>query len=274
MQAAFGTRVTVLQRRGHLLPQEDPDVSAEIEALLADAGVRVLTGVSAQEVTEDGERIRVAYRAADGTTGSVEGDLVLAAAGRRPVTDGLGLAEAGIRVGERGEVVVDEQLRTSLPHVFAVGDVNGGPMFTYVSLDDYRIVLDQLTGTGSRSVTDRVAIPHVVFTTPPLARVGMTEAEARATGRPLKTAVRRVADMAGVPRAKIVGDVRGVMKAVVDAETDEVLGVSVLAHDSHELINTVATAMRLGGTATVLRDGIYTHPSMTESLNDLFGNLR
>ena len=273
MQAAFGVEVTLVHRGPRILPAEDPDISDRIAALLAEAGVNVITGAAARAVADAGDAVTVEYTAADGAVRTVTGDLVLAALGRRVVTDGLGLAEVGIKTDEKGAVVVDEHLRTSLPHVFAVGDANGGPQFTYVSLDDYRIVLDQLTGAGIRSTADRVAVPHVVFTTPPLARVGMTEAEARASGRDLRIAVREVADMATVPRAKIVGDARGVMKAFVDAETDEVLGVTLLAHDAHEVINTVAVAMRLDATATALRDGIYTHPSMTEALNDLFGNL-
>jgi pyruvate/2-oxoglutarate dehydrogenase complex dihydrolipoamide dehydrogenase (E3) component len=203
----------------------------------------------------------------------VVGDVVLAALGRRPATAGLGLERVGIAVDDRGAIVVDEYLRTSLPHVFAVGDVNGGPQFTYVSLDDYRIVLDQLTGEGKRSTAGRVAVPAVTFMTPPLARVGMTETQARATGRPVKVATRKVADMATVPRARIVGDPRGLMKAVVDAQTDAVLGATILAYDAHELINVIALAMRHGITATTLRDEIYTHPSMTEAFNDLFANL-
>ena len=269
MQAAFGTPVTLLQRSDRVLRDEDPDVSREVESLLAGAGVRVLTGVAIERITEG----TVSFLGKDGVADAVTGDVVLAALGRRPVTDGLGLERVGIGVDARGAVVVDEHLRTSLPNVFAVGDVNGGPQHTYVSLDDYRIVLDALVGRGERTTSDRVAVPYTVFTTPPLGRVGLTEAQARATGRPVRLAVRRVADMATVPRAKIVGDDRGFMKAVVDAETDAVLGVAILAHDAQELVNTVALAMRLGATATTLRDGIWTHPSMTEALNDLFGAL-
>jgi pyruvate/2-oxoglutarate dehydrogenase complex dihydrolipoamide dehydrogenase (E3) component len=273
MQAAFGTQVTLLQRGEHLLPREDPDISTEVETLLSAAGVQVITSASVQEVSDVGDHARVTYQTGEGSPATVESDAVLAALGRRAMTGGLGLERVGIVVGERGEVPVDEHLRTALPHVFAVGDVNGGPQFTYISLDDYRIVLDQLTGAGTRSTKDRLAVPHVVFTTPPLARVGMTETESRATGRSLRVAVRRVADMATVPRAGIVGERRGVMKAVVDAETDAVLGLTILAHDAHEVINTVALSLRLGATASMLREGIYTHPSMTEALNDLLANL-
>jgi pyruvate/2-oxoglutarate dehydrogenase complex dihydrolipoamide dehydrogenase (E3) component len=274
MQAAFGVEVTVLQRGERILPAEDPDISARIAVLLAEGGVEVVTGAAVSGVVDGEGATSVSFMRSDGVVESVDGDLVLAALGRRPMTDGLGLDAVGIETDARGAVVVDQHLRTSIPNVFAVGDVNGGPQHTYVSLDDYRIVLDQLTGDGTRSTGDRVAVPHVVFTTPPLARVGLTEREARATGRPLRTATREVEAMATVPRARIVGDTRGVMKAVVDASTGEVLGVTLLAHDAHEMINTVAVAMRLGATATQLRDGIYTHPSMTEALNDLFGALQ
>lgn len=273
MQASFGTDVTLLHRRAHILPGEDEDLSERVEALLIEQGVRIVTDAAVNRVRTVADGVSVDYKLADGTTESVEGDLVLAALGRRPMTDGLGLGDVGIDTDARGAVTVDEHLRTSLPHVFALGDVNGGPQHTYISLDDYRIVLDQLTGAGTRSTADRVAVPHVIFTTPPLARVGLTEREARNTGRSLRTATREVEAMATVPRARIVGDTRGVMKAVTDAATGEILGVTLLSYDSHEMINTVAVAMRLGATVQQLRDGIYTHPSMTEAFNDLFAAL-
>lgn len=273
MQASFGTEVILLHRREHILPAEDEDTSDRVAALLAEQGVQIVTEAAVTRVGDTADGVSVDYTIADGTTQSVHGDLVLAALGRRPMTDGLGLEDVGIETDHRGAVKVDEHLRSSLQHVFAIGDVNGGQQHTYISLDDYRIVLDQLTGAGTRSTADRVAVPHVIFTTPPLARVGLTEREARRTGRPVHTATREVEAMATVPRARIVGDTRGVMKAVTDATSGEVLGVTILAYDSHETINTVAVAMRLGATAQQLRDGIYTHPSMTEALNDLFGAL-
>jgi pyruvate/2-oxoglutarate dehydrogenase complex dihydrolipoamide dehydrogenase (E3) component len=209
----------------------------------------------------------------DGEVATIDADLILVALGRRPVTGGLALDKAGVAVREDGSVIVDEHLRTSRSHIFAVGDVNGGPQFTYISLDDYRIVLDQLDGPGRRSTADRVAVPYSLFVTPPLSRAGLTEKAARAAGHRVKVATMRVADMATVPRARIVGDPRGLMKAVVDADTDAILGVALLSHDSHEVINTVALAMRHGITATQLRDEIYTHPSMTEAFNQLLGAL-
>jgi probable pyridine nucleotide-disulfide oxidoreductase len=197
----------------------------------------------------------------------------LVALGRIPATQGLNLAAAGVRTIDRGAVEVDEHLRTSQPHIFAVGDVNGGPQFTYLSLDDHRIVLDQLVGSGVRSTADRVAVPYTVFMTPPLARVGLTERQAQATGRAVKVASKPVAQIAAMPRARIVGDPRGLMKFVVDADTDEVLGAALLNVDAQEVINLVSLAMRYGVTATDLSDGIYTHPSITEGLNEVLATL-
>ena len=273
MHAAFGTRVTLLERGPRILRSEDDDIAATATEILTTAGVTVHTGVVVTDVKDDHAASVVTFTDPAGVERTVRADTVLAALGRRPHTADLGLDAVGIQTDANGAVIVDEHLRTTQPHVYAVGDVNGGPQFTYISLDDYRIVLDDLTGAGRRTTTDRRAVAFALFMTPPLARVGLTETEARATGRPLRIATRNVADMATVPRARIVHDPRGVMKAVVDAETDRVLGVTMLSHDSHETINTVALAMRHGITASRLRDEIYTHPSMTEALNDLFANL-
>lgn len=196
---------------------------------------------------------------------------------RRPDADStiatLDLDAAGIRTTARGAIEVDERLRTSQPHIFALGDVNGGPQFTYVSLDDARIVLDQLLGSGTRTTTDRVAVPHTLFTTPPLAAVGLTEGQARAEGRRVKVARENVADIIAMPRAYTVEETRGLMKVVIDAETDLILGAALLSIDAQELINTVALAIRHGITATELQDSIYTHPSSTEAFNELFDNV-
>jgi pyruvate/2-oxoglutarate dehydrogenase complex dihydrolipoamide dehydrogenase (E3) component len=186
------------------------------------------------------------------------------------VTGALRLDAAGVRTTARGAVEVDEHLRTSQPHIYALGDVNGGPQFTYVSLDDARIVLDQLLGDGIRTTTDRVAVPHSLFITPPLATAGLTEREARSQGRHITVSRERVADIVAMPRAYTVEETRGVMKFIVDADTDQILGAAILSIDAQEIINTVTLAMRHGITATQLRDSIYTHPSSTEALNEVF----
>lgn len=268
MYAAYGAEVTVLERHDAVLTREDDDIVSCATELLAEAGVRLVT--AAQVTAVDGGTV---HYEVGGAPTSVDADLILVALGRHPVTADLGLPNAGVATRPDGSIEVDEHLRTNVAHVFAVGDVNGGPQFTYVSLDDYRIVADQLTGAGSRSTTDRRAVPFSLFMTPPLSRVGLTEREARAAGHRVKVAALPVAKMATVPRARIVRQAKGMMKAVVDADTDEILGAALLSYDSHEVINTVALAMRHGITASTLRDEIYTHPSMTEAFNQLLGAL-
>lgn len=268
MCAAYGAHVTLLERQPAVLSREDDDVAAVAAKLLEEAGVHIVCAADVTSIDESTVHYRVGARET-----SVEADGILVALGRRPVTSGLNLEAASIAIRDDGTIAVDEHLRTSQPHIFAVGDVNGGPQFTYVSLDDYRVVLDQLNGNGSRTTSDRVAVPYTLFMTPPLARVGLTERQAREAGGAIKVAALPVAKMATVPRARIVHQPAGLMKVVVDAYTDEILGAALLSYDSHEVINTVALAMRHGITATTLRDSIYTHPSMTEAFNQLLGML-
>ncbi|ACU71479.1 pyridine nucleotide-disulphide oxidoreductase dimerisation region [Catenulispora acidiphila DSM 44928] len=278
MLSTYGTEVTVLEAGVRILPREDEDVVGVVEQILTDDGVTVRTGVRVTRVedTADGALVHYEANGADGTagtSGTLEADVVLSAVGRTPRTAELRLDAAGIRTTVRGAVEVDEHLRTNRPHIFAVGDVNGGPQFTYISLDDSRIVADQLLGEGKRATSDRVAVPYTLFMGPPLARVGVTETEALATGRPVRIVSKAVAAMAAMPRAGIVGETRGVMKFVIAADTDEVLGAAILSVDSQELINTVALAMRSGVTASTLRDAIYTHPSSTEAFNEVLATV-
>jgi probable pyridine nucleotide-disulfide oxidoreductase len=268
MYAAYGSEVTVLERHAQVLAREDDDIAETARNILQDKGVRIITEAQVTSV-DDGT---VTYTVS-GNEQTVDADTILVALGREPVTADLHLAAAGVDTTPAGAVAVDEYLRTTQSHIFATGDVNGGPQFTYVSLDDYRIVADQLVGSGTRSTADRKAVPYNLFMTPPLGRVGLTEREARAAGLDIKVAAMRVADMATVPRARIVGEPEGRMKVVVDAQTDLILGAALLCYDAHEVINTVALAMRHGITASTLRDSIYTHPSMTEAFNQLLGAL-
>ncbi|MFF9507699.1 FAD-dependent oxidoreductase [Streptomyces sp. NPDC014724] len=189
-----------------------------------------------------------------------------------PATAGLALEAAGVRTTERGAVEVDEHLRTSQPHIYAL-DVDGGPDFTYISLDDSRIVLDQLIGGGKRFITDRVAVPYTVLITPPLATIGLTEAQAREAGHRVKIASQPVAEIIAMPRAYVVEDTRGVMKFVIDAETDEILCAALLSVDAQELINTVALPVRHGIKAAELRDAVYTHPTSTEAFNGVLATI-
>ncbi|MGW1788223.1 FAD-dependent oxidoreductase [Streptomyces tubercidicus] len=265
---AFGSQVTLFEAAPELLGQEDDDIAAAAVKILTDDGIEIVAGAEVTEVRDGETGAQLTYEKG-GVRHTVEADAVLAAVGRAPTTHDLGLEAAGVATTERGAVRVDEYLRTSRPHIYALGDVNGGPQFTYVSLDDSRIVLDQLTGEGTRSTTDRVAIPHTVFMTPPLATVGLTEKEARAAGHRVKVGSQAVADIVAMPRAYVVEETRGMMKFVMDADTDEILGAALLSVDAQELINTVALAMRHRLKAADLRDAVYTHPSSTEAFNDV-----
>lgn len=268
----FGAQVTLFESSARILDHEDDDIQAVAERILVDEGIDIVTGANVTEVRDGAGGAEISYTN-DGRERVLVVDTVLAAAGRRPATDGLGLAAAGVRTTARGAVEVDEHLRTSQPHIFALGDVNGGPQFTYVSLDDSRIVLDQLLGEGKRSTADRVAVARTLFMTPPLANVGLTEADARAAGYRVKIASQPVAEIIAMPRANVVDETRGVMKFVIDLDTDRILGATLLSVDAQELINTVALAIRHGVTASELRDAVYTHPSSTEAFNDVLGTI-
>ncbi|WP_411731435.1 FAD-dependent oxidoreductase [Paeniglutamicibacter sp.] len=271
MFAHFGSKVTVLDRGARALKKEDEDVAAEVLSALADVGVEVRVGASVQRIRQDADSAKVSYNQG-GQMHEIEADAVLIALGRTPATGGLNLEAAGIELTATGAVKVDERLSTTAEGVYAMGDVNGGPQFTYVSLDDNRIVADAILGTGKRSTADRVAVPHTIFTTPPLARVGLSEETARAQGLRIKVAVKKVAEIAAMPRPKIVGDARGIIKVVVDADSDRVLGAALMHVDSQEVINLVALAMRQGVPSAALRDSIFTHPSSTEALNEVLGS--
>jgi probable pyridine nucleotide-disulfide oxidoreductase len=269
---AFGSQVTMFERAARILGREDDDIAAVAESILAGEGIEIVTGGHVTEV-RDGEGGATVVYDKDGQQHSVEVDAILAAAGRVPATRDLGLDAAGVRTTEAGAIEVDEYLRTSQPHIYALGDVKGGVQFTYLSLDDSRIVLDQLTGEGRRSTTDRVVVPRTLFMTPPLATVGMTEREAREAGHRVKIASQPVAEIVAMPRAYAVEETRGAMKFVIDAETDEILGAALLSVDAQEIINTVALAMRAGIKAAELRDAVYTHPSSTEAFNDVLATI-
>ncbi|WP_051266601.1 dihydrolipoyl dehydrogenase family protein [Nakamurella lactea] len=272
MYREFGSEVTVLEGAPAILGREDDDVAAAVREILTDTGITLLEGASVTEIVDGADAATVRYTVGE-RPGSVAADAVLVVVGRRPNTDGLGLAAAGVQLTERGAVRVDEHLRTTADGVFAVGDVNGGPQFTYVSLDDNRIVLDQLAGQGVRSTADRVAVPATTFITPPLARVGMTEREAVDAGHEVLVGKKKVAEVAAMPRPKAVAEPRGLLKLVVDADTDQLLGAAWLSVDGQEVINLLALAIRTGVTASTLRDSIWTHPSTTEGLNEVLGTL-
>jgi pyruvate/2-oxoglutarate dehydrogenase complex dihydrolipoamide dehydrogenase (E3) component len=270
--ARFGSRVTVFESASRILPHEDDEAVAVAEDILAGDGIEILKDARVLEI-RDGETCATVVYDKDGRTIELEADAVLAATGRTPATRDLGLEAAGVRTTGHGAVEVDEYLRTSQPHIYALGDVRGGPQHTYLSTDDGRVVIDQLLGDGRRRTSDRVAVPRTLFMTPPFATVGLTEREAREAGHQVRIASEAVADIVAMPRAYIVEETRGFMKFVIDAETDEILGAILLSVDAQELINTVALAMRHGVKAAELRDAVYNHPTSIEAFNEVLATI-
>lgn len=263
MYASFGSQVTVLEGYSELISREDRDIAASVQQVLEQKGIVFRLNARVQSV--DGST--VVYQ--DTVTGGqyrLEADAVLLATGRRPHTAGLNLDVAGVEVNERGAIVVNEQLQTTNPAIRAIGDVKGGLQFTYISLDDYRILREDLFGAGERRVSDRDPVGYSVFIDPPLARIGMGEEEARKKGLNIKV---NKLPVAAIPRARTLGDTNGLFKVIVDADTDKILGCTLFGPDASEVINLVAMAMKTGQEYTFLRDFIFTHPSMSEALNDL-----
>ncbi|HBC6261517.1 reactive chlorine resistance oxidoreductase RclA [Citrobacter braakii] len=266
MFANFGSKVTIYEAAPLFLAREDRDIADAIANILRDKGVEIILNAKVQAVSSHDGAVQVQMPEGVQTV-----DALLVASGRKPATENLQLQNAGVDVNERGAIVVNKYLRTSADNIWAMGDVTGGLQFTYISLDDFRIVRDNLLGEGLRNTGDRQNVPYSVFMTPPLSRVGMTEEQARASGAAVQVVTLPVA---AIPRARVMNDTRGVLKAVVNRETKQILGVSLLCVDSHEMINIIKTVMDAGLPYTTLRDQIFTHPSMSESLNDLFSLIK
>ncbi len=265
----FGSEVTVVQRDKQLLTREDADVAEAVAEILRQDGVEVLLETQAQrtEQTEDG-KIRLTISTPEGES-ALEGSHLLVAAGRPPNTDRLNLEAAGVETDKRGFIRVNERLETNVPGIWALGDVKGGPAFTHISYDDFRIVRINLLEGGNATITDRM-VPYTVFIDPQLGRVGLSEEEAREQGRNVRVA--RM-PMSHVARALEVDEPRGMMKAVVDADTDQILGCAVLGIEGGEVMAMIQIAMMGEVPYTVLRDAIFAHPTLAESLNNLFATI-
>ncbi len=261
----LGAEVTIIHRSGQLLSREDPDVAEEMRKILEDDGIRVLLNASATAVSGESGAIRLDVEVS-GHTERIEGSHLLTAAGRTPNTDSLDLAATGVELNDRGYIVVDEHLRTNVEGIYAIGDVTPGPKFTHVSYDDYRILQGSLTNGVTRTTTDRL-IPYTVFTNPQLGRVGLSERDAKQAGRAYRVA--RL-PMTSVARALEVDETRGFMKALVDPDTDQILGAAVLGLEGGEIMSMLEIAMMGKVPYTALRDGIFAHPLLAESLNNLF----
>ncbi len=261
--AALGVKVTLYHRRAQLLPHDEPSVAQAVAQALEEQGIRLVLASDIQQVRDTDHGVAVISSGDEQVY-----DAVLVAAGRRPNASQLDLAAAGVKTDERGAVVVNDHLQTTQPHIWALGDVNGGPQYTYVSLDDFRIVKSQLLGDGSYTRAQRAVLPHVIFMQTPLARVGLTEAAARAQYSD-DVKVKELPAMA-VPRMHVDNKTTGLLKAVIQPSTGHILGATLFCQQAPEVINTIKTAMDAGLPYTTLRDQIFTHPTVSEALNDLF----
>ena len=264
--ASFGSKVTILQDGDIFLPREDEEIAGAVRESLESRGIRVMTGVKVRALEQAEGKALVAVDNGKEVQ-KLEAEAVLVATGRRPNTAGLNLEAAGVEIGPRGGIVTDDSLTTTAPHIYAMGDVRGGLQFTYISLDDFRIVKSKVLGDGSYTLKERGAVPYSVFLIPPFSRVGLSEKEAVEKGYKVKVA--RLA-AAAIPKAQVLEQPAGLLKAVIDEETGLILGAHLFCQESYEMINMIKLAMDAKVPYQVLRDMIYTHPTMSEAFNDLF----
>jgi pyruvate/2-oxoglutarate dehydrogenase complex dihydrolipoamide dehydrogenase (E3) component len=261
----FGSRVTIVQSQGQLLGREDADVAKEVANILQQDGIEVLLNAKAGRVSQADGSVRLEVQQSGHST-MLAGSHLLVATGRLPNSDSLNLAAAGVQTGDRGFIRVNSRLETTADGVYALGDIKGGPAFTHISYDDFRIIRTNLIEKGS-ATTDGRLVPYTVFIDPQLGRIGMTEAEARKQKPNIRVAK---LPMTSVARAREMDETRGFMKAIVDDETNQILGAAVLGVEGGEVMSAIEIAMMGKLPYTALRDGVFAHPTLTESLNNLF----
>jgi pyruvate/2-oxoglutarate dehydrogenase complex dihydrolipoamide dehydrogenase (E3) component len=261
----FGSRVTIVQSSGQLLNREDSDVAGEVASILKQDGIEVLLNARAASVTKTGGQIHLAIYTGDESR-VCDGSHLLVATGRVPNTDLLNVSAAGIATDKRNFIRVNGKLETGCPGIYALGDIKGGPAFTHISYDDFRILRTNLIEKGSAS-TDGRLVPYTLYIDPQLGRIGLTEAEARAQNKSIRVA--RM-PMTYVARALEVDETRGFMKAIIDAGTNQILGAAVLGLEGGEIMSMLELAMMGNLPFTKLRDAVFAHPTLAESLNNLF----
>lgn len=259
----LGSNVTILDTEKKILPRSEEIVSKLAQEYLSEQGINFEFEFFTKEIKNNDEgKVIVSSE-----TTSLEFDVLLYATGRKPNTESLALENTDIELTARGAIKVDKNLQTSVPNVFAVGDVNGGLQFTYISLDDYRIVFDYLTKNGEYNLETRKNVPNTTFITPPVSQIGITEAQAKEMGLPYAAKEILVSSM---PRAHVNADLRGVFKAVVNTDTKEILGATIFSEGAEEIINIITVAMDNNIPYTYFTKQIFTHPTLAENLNDLF----
>ena len=261
----FGSRVTIIHNGRQLLDREDSDIAEELAKILAEDGIEILLNANTARVRQLNGRVQMDVDQ-QGRTTTHAGSHLLVATGRLPNSDTLNLAAAGIEKDKRGFINVNARLETPVLHIYALGDIKGGPAFTHISYDDFRIIRTNLIENGS-ATTDGRLVPYTVFTDPQLGRVGLSETEARQQKRDIRVAK---LPMSHVARALEVDESRGFMKAIVDAKTSQILGAAVLGLEGGEVMSAIEVAMMGRLPYTALRDGIFAHPTLAESLNNLF----
>ncbi|MDB6112036.1 MAG: merA [Pedosphaera sp.] len=271
MMQRFGSQVTVVERGSLILGREDTDVAETLAACLKEEGIEIHLHADIERIRKSPQGgISATFRTPEGANQWV-GSEILVALGRSPVTADLALANARVETNAGGFIKVNDRLETSVPGIWAIGDVSGGPQFTHASLDDFRIIRDNVFGNGSRSRADRY-VPSTLFTEPELAHIGLTEREAAERGVEFQVLKVPITPLT-VPRAKTTGQLQGLLKAVVEKSTKRILGCTLLAADAGEMIGTVQMAMIAKLPATALRDAVLTHPTMVEGFNALFAGL-
>jgi pyruvate/2-oxoglutarate dehydrogenase complex dihydrolipoamide dehydrogenase (E3) component len=267
----FGSRVTVVHTGDQLLNREDRDVAEELQKALEAEGIKFVLNANGIRVQKQNTQISLTVQTDNGgKTETLAGSHLLVATGRQPNTADLGLEEAGVETDTQGFVKVNNRLETSVPGIWALGDVKGGPAFTHISYNDFQIVFGNLI-EGKSLTTDNRPVPYAVFTDPQLGRIGMTEHQARQTGRKLK--INKI-PMTWVARAIERDETAGLMKIIVDAEDDRVLGAAILATEGGELIHVIHTLMMAGAPYTLLKGAIYIHPTLAEGLWTLIDGVK
>ncbi|MCC0645290.1 MULTISPECIES: dihydrolipoyl dehydrogenase family protein [unclassified Clostridioides] len=263
--SSFGTEVTILNSNNGILPNEDIEDSEEIIKLLEKRNVKIINNTKVKEIKEVSNLATVEYEI-NSELKEITSDIILVATGRKANTEGLGLENAGIELNERGFIKVSDTLKTNKEHIWAIGDINGGPQFTYISLDDYRIIINQLFGNKTRTTSNRKNIPNAIFISPAFSRVGLNVKQAKEKGYDVLVAKIPVD---AIPRAKQIGKTDGFIKIVIDKNSNKILGASMICEDSSEIIHLIQLAVDLEVEYTYLRDRVYAHPTMTEALNDV-----
>lgn len=265
----FGSQVTILQHGPHLLANQDADVAEEIARLLAAEGIDIVTHAEITQVAgQSGEAVTLTVNTLKGER-IIEGSDILAATGRIPNTAGIGLDVAGVQVESAGWIRVNERLETTAPNIWAIGECAGTPQFTHASLDDFRVIRDNLAG-GSRTTTGRL-MPSCLFTDPQVAHIGLTESEAKSKG--IAVTIARI-PVAAVLRTQTLSETQGFLKALIAPDTGLILGFTMIGPEAGEVMAVVQMAMQAGFPYTVLRDSILAHPTMAEGLNVLFSSVK